>query len=38
VLFTNPPVFLFTLFSVYAISGPVLTLAMLRRRRSERKL
>ncbi|NJD08088.1 MAG: CDP-diacylglycerol--serine O-phosphatidyltransferase [Methylococcaceae bacterium] len=38
VLFTNPPVFLFTLFSVYAISGPVVTLAMLRRRRSERKL
>lgn len=38
VLFTNPPVFLFTLFGVYAISGPVVTLAMLRKRRIERKV
>ena len=38
VLFTNPPVFLFSLFTVYAISGPVVTLAMLRKRRSERKV
>jgi len=38
VLFINPPIFLFSLFSVYAISGPVVTLAVLRKRRSERKV
>ena len=38
VLFTNTPIFLFSLFSVYAASGPVLTFVMLRKRRNERKI
>jgi CDP-diacylglycerol--serine O-phosphatidyltransferase len=36
-VFTNPPLMLFALFSGYAVSGPVLTLARLRRMRSERR-
>jgi CDP-diacylglycerol--serine O-phosphatidyltransferase len=36
-IFTNPPLMLFLLFSVYAVSGPVMTLLMLRKRRSERR-
>lgn len=32
----NPPVVLFSVFAVYALSGPVLTLVQLRRRRAER--
>lgn len=35
-VFTHPPVMLFALFFVYALSGPVLTLVLLRRRRSKR--
>jgi len=37
VIFTNPPLMLFLLFSGYAVSGPVMTLFMLRRRRTERR-
>lgn len=37
-LYTNPPVVLFTLFSLYALSGPILTLGRLRRMRSERRV
>lgn len=37
-LYTNPPLVLFTLFSLYALSGPVLTLGRLRRMRSERRV
>jgi CDP-diacylglycerol--serine O-phosphatidyltransferase len=33
---SNPPVVLFAGFLVYALSGPVLTLIQLRRRRAER--
>lgn len=33
----HPPVVLFTVFSLYALSGPVLTLVHLRRRRAERR-
>ncbi|GAB6046931.1 CDP-diacylglycerol--serine O-phosphatidyltransferase [Methyloparacoccus murrellii] len=36
-LFTNPPLVLFTLFTTYAISGPVLTLVRRRRMRTERR-
>ncbi|MCI0653884.1 MAG: CDP-diacylglycerol--serine O-phosphatidyltransferase [Methylococcaceae bacterium] len=35
-IFTHPPVMLFGLFFVYALSGPVVTLVLLRRRRSKR--
>lgn len=35
-LFTNPPLVLFTMFTGYAISGPVLTLVRRRKMRSER--
>jgi CDP-diacylglycerol--serine O-phosphatidyltransferase len=38
VVFTNPPLMLFLSFTVYAVSGPVLTLNRLRRMRSERKV
>lgn len=38
VIFTNPPLMLFLLFTTYAISGPALTVLGLRRRRSERKV
>lgn len=37
VVSSNPPVMLFGAFMIYAISGPVLTLVYLRRRRAERK-
>jgi CDP-diacylglycerol--serine O-phosphatidyltransferase len=37
VVSSNPPVMLFGGFLVYAISGPVLTVVYLRRRRAERK-
>jgi CDP-diacylglycerol---serine O-phosphatidyltransferase len=37
VIFTNPSLTLFLLFLTYAISGPVMTLLMLRRRRGERR-
>jgi len=37
VVSSNPPVMLFGGFMIYAISGPVLTLVYLRRRRAERK-
>lgn len=33
---SNPPVVLFSVFFLYALSGPVLTLILLRRRRAER--
>lgn len=33
----HPPLVLFTVFSLYALSGPVLTLVHLRRRRAERR-
>ena len=36
-LFTNPPLVLFTLFTVYALSGLVLTLGRRRRMRTERR-
>ena len=36
-LFINPPLVLFTCFSLYAISGPILTLIGRRRRRTERR-
>lgn len=36
--FTNPPVVLFSIFTLYAISGLVLTLGRKRRMRSDRKL
>ncbi|WP_139556079.1 CDP-diacylglycerol--serine O-phosphatidyltransferase [Methylotetracoccus oryzae] len=36
VIFTNPPLMLFALFTAYAISGPVLTV-LLRKRRRERR-
>jgi CDP-diacylglycerol---serine O-phosphatidyltransferase len=36
VLFTNPPLMLFALFTSYAISGPVITLLMRKRRRERR--
>ncbi|MGH8556142.1 MAG: CDP-diacylglycerol--serine O-phosphatidyltransferase [Methylococcales bacterium] len=35
-IFTHPPVMLFGLFFVYALSGPVVTLLLLRKRRSKR--
>jgi CDP-diacylglycerol--serine O-phosphatidyltransferase len=38
IIFTNPPLTLFLLFTAYAVSGPVVTLLMLRKRRSERKV
>ncbi|QSA96684.1 CDP-diacylglycerol--serine O-phosphatidyltransferase [Methylococcus sp. EFPC2] len=38
VLFTNPPMMLFLFFTAYAVSGPVLTLLGLKRRRGERKV
>lgn len=34
----DPPQILFTIFALYALSGPVLTLVLLRRRRAERKI
>jgi CDP-diacylglycerol--serine O-phosphatidyltransferase len=37
VIFTNPSLMLFLLFSTYAVSGPLLTLLRLRRMRSERR-
>lgn len=37
-LFTNPPLVLFTMFAVYAISGPVLTLMRRRKMRTERRV
>lgn len=37
VIFTNPPLMLFLIFSSYAISGPVVTLVLLKKRRGERK-
>ncbi|MDD2767701.1 MAG: CDP-diacylglycerol--serine O-phosphatidyltransferase [Methylococcus sp.] len=37
VLFSNPPLVLFLFFGAYALSGPALTLAMLKRRRGERR-
>jgi CDP-diacylglycerol--serine O-phosphatidyltransferase len=37
-IFTDPPLMLFTLFSTYAVSGPVLTLLGRRKRRSERRV
>jgi CDP-diacylglycerol--serine O-phosphatidyltransferase len=37
ILFTNPPFLLFTLFVLYALSGPALTVYRLKRRRNERK-
>lgn len=36
VIFTNPPLMLFVLFTAYAISGPVITLLMRKRRRERR--
>ena len=36
-LYTNPPLVLFTLFGLYALSGPILTLGRRRRMRSERR-
>lgn len=36
--FTNPPLTLFLFFTVYAVSGPALTLFMLKRKRKERKV
>jgi CDP-diacylglycerol--serine O-phosphatidyltransferase len=36
--FTNPPVVLFSIFTLYAISGLVLTLGRKRRMRSDRKV
>jgi CDP-diacylglycerol--serine O-phosphatidyltransferase len=36
VVFTNPPLMLFALFTSYAISGPVVTLLMRKRRRERR--
>lgn len=38
VVFTNPPLVLFALFTCYAISGPVLTLQRLSKVRNERKI
>ena len=35
---SNPPVVLFSVFFIYALSGPVLTLVQLRKRRAERHL
>lgn len=37
VLYVHPPVVLFSIFLVYAASGPLLTLVELRRRRAQRK-
>ncbi|MFM8333353.1 MAG: CDP-diacylglycerol--serine O-phosphatidyltransferase [Candidatus Methylumidiphilus sp.] len=37
-VFTNPPLALFLFFLGYAVSGPALTLTMLRRKRHERKV
>lgn len=37
-LYTNPPLVLFSLFAIYALSGPVLTLGRRRRMRSERRI
>jgi CDP-diacylglycerol--serine O-phosphatidyltransferase len=37
ILFFHPPLMLFAFFTTYAISGPVLTLLKLRRRRGERR-
>lgn len=37
VIFSDPPVVLFTVFLLYAVSGPVLTLNELRKRRAERR-
>lgn len=36
-LYTNPPLVLFTIFTLYALSGPILTLGRRRRMRSERR-
>ena len=36
-LYTNPPLVLFTIFALYALSGPILTLGRRRRMRSERR-
>jgi CDP-diacylglycerol--serine O-phosphatidyltransferase len=38
VIFTNPPLVLFLIFTGYAVSGPAMTLLMLRRRRTERRV
>lgn len=37
VVFAHPPLMLFLLFACYAVSGPILTLFMVRRRRLERR-
>ena len=37
-IFTDPPLWLFSLFSAYAVSGPVLTLLGRRKMRSERRI
>jgi CDP-diacylglycerol--serine O-phosphatidyltransferase len=36
-LYTNTPLVLFTIFTLYALSGPILTLGRRRRMRSERR-
>lgn len=36
VIFSDPPIVLFTLFSLYALSGPVLTLVEVRKKQQER--
>ncbi len=37
VIFTNPQLMLFTLFSAYAVSGPLMTLVLLQRHRSRKR-
>jgi CDP-diacylglycerol--serine O-phosphatidyltransferase len=37
-IFTNPPLMLFVIFSAYAVSGPAVTLLRLRRMRTERRV
>jgi len=37
VVFSEPPVVLFAIFLLYAVSGPVLTLNELRKRRKQRR-
>ena len=37
VVFSDPPIVLFTIFMIYAASGPIYTLFELRRRRQERR-
>ena len=37
VIFSDPPVVLFSIFTLYAASGPLLTLFELRKRRQERR-